>query len=62
MYKAVGIVLKKKIGDKVENKEILAYIHANDEEKGKKAMQDLLENYHITQEKVAKQSVILKII
>ena len=60
--KAVGIVLKKKIGDKVENKEILAYIHANDEEKGKKAMQDLLENYHITQEKVAKQSVILKII
>ena len=62
MYKPVGIVLKKKIGDKVENKEILAYIHANDEEKGKKAMQDLLENYHITQEKVAKQSVILKII
>ena len=60
--KAVGIVLKKKIGDKVENKEILAYIHANDEEKGKKAMQDLLENYHITQEKVAKQSAILKII
>ena len=33
--KEVGFVLNKKVGDKVEKGEILGYIHANDEEKGK---------------------------
>ena len=31
---SVGIVLEKKIGDKVENRDILAYVHANDEKLG----------------------------
>ena len=33
--KAVGIVLNKKISDQVKQGDILAYVHANDEEKGK---------------------------
>lgn len=59
---SVGIVLKKKVGDKVENGEVLAYIHANDEIKGKEAVQRLLDSYKITEEKVEKKSCILKVI
>lgn len=44
---SVGIVLEKKIGDKVQKGEILAYIHANDEEKGKEAVNRLKEVYEI---------------
>ncbi len=41
----VGIVLNKKIGDKVRSGDIVAYIHANDEEKGRKAIKRLQEIY-----------------
>ena len=44
---AVGITLNKKVGDKVEKDDIVAYIHANDEEKGKEAVQRLKEMYVI---------------
>ena len=44
---AVGITLNKKVGDKVEKDDIVAYIHANDEEKGKEAVQRLKEIYVI---------------
>ena len=44
---SVGIVLEKKTGDKVQKGEILAYIHANDEEKGKEAVNRLKEVYEI---------------
>ena len=40
-----GIVLNKKVGDKVENNDIVAYIHANDEDKAKKAAEKLKEIY-----------------
>lgn len=59
---AVGVVLKKKIGDKVENGEVLAYIHTNNEEKGKEEVQRLLDSYQITEEKIEKKSSILKVI
>lgn len=59
---AVGIVLKKKIGDYVEENEVLAYLHANSEEKGKEAVKQLLNCYEIVKEKVEKKSSILKII
>ena len=59
---AVGVVLKKKIADRVKKGEILAYIHANDEAKGKEAVHNLLNNYEIVEEKVEKKSSILKII
>ena len=39
---SVGIVLNKKCGDKVNKGEILAYIHANDKEKGEKALEKLI--------------------
>lgn len=42
---AVGITLNKKVGDKVEKDDIVAYIHSNDEEKGKEAVQRLKEIY-----------------
>lgn len=44
---AVGIVLNKKRGDKVEKNDVLAYVHANDLEKGRKAVKDILANYEI---------------
>lgn len=59
---AVGVALKKKIGDKVESGEVLAYIHANNEEKGKEAVKRLLDSYQITGEKIEKKSSILKVI
>ncbi|ELC8441699.1 pyrimidine-nucleoside phosphorylase [Clostridium perfringens] len=45
---AVGIVLEKKRGDKVNEGDIIAYIHADDEEKGKKAVDGILANYAIS--------------
>lgn len=58
----VGIVLKKKIGDKVESGEVLAYIHASNEEKGNETVQKVLNSYLITEEKIEKKSSILKIV
>lgn len=45
---AVGIVLEKKRGDKVNEGDIIAYIHADDDEKGKKAVDGILANYEIS--------------
>ena len=59
---SVGIVLKKKIGDKVENGEVLAYIHANDEKKGKDAVDMLQQSYRISETKIDHKQNILKII
>lgn len=42
---AVGIILNKKRGDKVVEGDILAYVHANDKEKGYKVVNDILSNY-----------------
>ena len=42
---AVGIVLNKKVGDKVKKGEIVAYIHANNKEKGEEAVRRLKEIY-----------------
>lgn len=44
---SVGVVLEKKIGDKVNKKDTLAYIHANDEIKAKEAVQRLKNVYKI---------------
>ncbi|MBI6872339.1 pyrimidine-nucleoside phosphorylase [Clostridium aciditolerans] len=45
---AVGIVLNKKRGDKVEKGDIIAYIHANEESKIEKSAKAILANYKIT--------------
>lgn len=43
----VGILLNKKVGDKVENGDILAYIYANDEEKLREAEKRIRDIYKI---------------
>lgn len=58
----VGIVLKKKTGDFVKTEEVLAYIYANDEEKGKKAVKELQDIYQIQQDTVEKPKTILDVI
>lgn len=44
---SVGIILEKKVGDRIEAGEVIAYIHANDERKGKEAVKRLQEVYEI---------------
>ena len=58
----VGIMLKKKMGDFVHTGEVLAYIHANDEEKGKKAVEELQNIYQIQSKKTQKPKTILDVI
>ncbi|MGL5575743.1 MAG: pyrimidine-nucleoside phosphorylase [Sarcina sp.] len=58
---AVGIVLNKKRGDVVKVGDVLAYVHANDLEKGKKAVEKILANYEIS-ESVEKIPLIYDII
>ncbi len=59
---AVGIIVERKIADKVERGEALAYIHANDEEKGKEAARKLKETYKIINQEVEPEKYILDII
>ena len=59
---AVGLVLKKKRGDKVSGGESLAEIHANDFEKLAVAKERLRKAYTIVKEEVVKEPVIKKVI
>ena len=59
---AVGIVLNKKIADKVIVGDVLAYIHANNEEKGNRAVEDLYGAYEFEDVEVQKQPHILGIV
>ena len=59
---SVGIVLEKKIGDKVENGDILAYIYANGENLGNEIAKDVLNAYTITNQPASKKQDILKIV
>lgn len=57
-----GIVLEKKIGDKVKTGEVLCYIYTNVEEKIEKAKLDLEEAYTINEDKPKQYKHILGII
>lgn len=59
---AVGVELLKKVGDRINENETLAYIYANDEQKGKEAVEKLLNIYQIGEQKVDKIPDILEII
>lgn len=59
---AVGIWLERKIGDQIKDGDILAYVHANDEEKGKQAVEDLKQAYNIVKNPVQMEKYILDII
>ena len=60
--KAVGIVLNKKIGDKIKVGDILAFIYANDEEKGNQAVQDMKKAYEFSELPVEREDIILGIV
>ena len=59
---SVGIWLEKKIGDKVQEGEVLAYIHSNDEQKGQQAIEEVKKAYRITEQNVEPEKYILDII
>lgn len=59
---AVGIVLTKKVGDKVEKGDVIAYIHANDRVKLKNAAERFLKAYTFSAEEPTKPGMIKYII
>jgi len=59
---AVGIVLKKKIADKVNVGETLAYIHANNELLGKQCSDELKQTYLIMNKGIPRNPTILGVI
>ena len=56
---SVGLILRKKVSDKVAKGEEIAYIYANDTEKLEIAKQKLLKTIKITEEKVEKPKIVL---
>ena len=58
----VGIIVCKKTGDKVENNEIIAYVHANSPEKAEDAILKVKNAYTIIDKKVKKPAIILDIL
>lgn len=58
----VGIIVKKKIGDKINLNENFAYVYANNLNLGNKAVEQVKECYNITKEKTEKLKCILGII
>lgn len=59
---SVGIVLTKKVGDKVVKGEPIAYIHANDEEKLITAKERFLQAYRYSETKPKKSKIIKHIL
>ena len=59
---SAGIVLNKKIEDTVEKGEVLAYIHANNEQIAQKGIQYVMHAFEFSNEKVERQKEILKVI
>ena len=59
---AVGIVLNKKRGEYVKKGDVIAYVHANDENKGKKACEGILKNYEIGSKQVTNIPLIYNIV
>ena len=60
--KAVGIILNKKISDEVNVGDVLAYVHANDEQKGILAAEEIKNTYKISEMKVEKEKIILGVV
>lgn len=59
---AVGIELLKKVGCQVEQGETIAYIYADDEQKGREAVEKLQQTYEIGEQNVEKVADIIEII
>ena len=56
-----GLVIEKKIGDKVQADEIIAYVHTNDESKAKGAVKNLAEAFEYSEKPVKTKSRVLEI-
>lgn len=59
---AVGIWFEKKIGDHIQEGDILGYVHANDEDKGKLAVEEIKQAYKIIEQPVKMENYIIDII
>lgn len=59
---SVGIVLNKKVGDFVQEGDVLAYIHANDEEKMQACRERLLPAFEIGKEAAEKKKIVKRIV
>ncbi len=59
---SVGIILNKKVGDRVEKGELLATVHSNDEAKTKVCIERLLNAYSFSDTKVLESEIIKTII
>lgn len=58
----VGLIINKKIGDKVEEKEIIGIVHANDEVSLKNAVEEFKSCFKIVDNAVDRPEIILEII
>ena len=58
----LGFVFVKKYGDKVEENEVLAYVHADTAEKAEIAIDNIQSAYVISKEPVSKKKNVLDII
>lgn len=56
---SVGIELCKKVGDKTEKNEVLAYVHSADKKVGEMALEMLLSCIEVTRDKIKKPSLLL---
>ena len=60
--KSVGVVLNKKVSDRVEKGDVLAYIHLNDKEKQTEKSLEILQIFKISKQEVSMPNVIIDII
>ena len=54
----VGLIFDKKIGDKVEKDEVLAYVHSNNPEKAEECVEKIKQAYKIGNKKKSKKNII----
>ncbi len=54
----VGVILEKKIGDSVGKGQILAYVHANNDEIGKQEQENLQQIYEIGENKIQTKDIL----
>ena len=54
----VGLIFHKKIGDKVEKDEVLAYVHSNNPEKAEECVEKIKQAYKIGNKKISKKNII----
>ena len=59
---AVGIVVNKKVADKVKTGQVLAFIYANDEKNVDKAYKEIVSAYTISEREISRPKMILNVI